>query len=112
MDFGERLSTAGIVTLEGMAVIFLVLALLWGIIEVLHRVVSKAQKTAEAVEQNAPTATEAPEGEASSAEDGNGAVIAAIVAAISAMRAEEGNTGAFRVVAFHRASQNGRRNRI
>ena len=38
MTFSERLSTAGIVSLQGMLTIFLVLSILWGSVELMHYV--------------------------------------------------------------------------
>ncbi len=43
-DWGKTASTAGIVTLVGMAVIFTVLALLWGSIEIMHAIMHKGEK--------------------------------------------------------------------
>ena len=43
--FGERAGVAGSVTLLGMATIFAVLAILWGVIEALHRVLNRGGKT-------------------------------------------------------------------
>ena len=43
--FGERAGVAGSVTLLGMVTIFAVLAILWGVIEVLHRVLNRGGKT-------------------------------------------------------------------
>ena len=37
IDWGELASTAGVVTLQGMMAIFLLLALLWLAIEIMHR---------------------------------------------------------------------------
>lgn len=123
----DRAKEAGIVSLQGMVTIFAVLALLWLVIEILHRALSgnsgvkkeetvqeekKPQKPAPAkreapkkAETPAPTAPVAP---AASVDDG--AIVAAITAAISAALAEDGYTGGFRVVSFKRAStrRNGR----
>ena len=43
--FGERAGVAGSVTLLGMVTIFAVLAILWGVIEALHRVLNRGGKT-------------------------------------------------------------------
>ena len=40
-SFSFRASTAGIVSLQGMLTIFLVLAIIWGAIEIMHRLLSK-----------------------------------------------------------------------
>ena len=47
MSWGERATTSGIVTLQGMLTIFLVLSLLWVAIEIMHRIIHKAPKTKE-----------------------------------------------------------------
>ena len=36
LTFADRLSTAGIVSLQGMLTIFLVLSILWGAVELMH----------------------------------------------------------------------------
>lgn len=43
-EWGKTASTAGIVTLVGMAAIFVVLALLWGAIEIMHATIHKGEK--------------------------------------------------------------------
>lgn len=108
MTWGERASTAGIVTLQGMVTVFLVLAILWGGIEVMHRMmVGKPKKTAKKVveEAPAPVAEQTPAPKTFGVPD-ESEVVAAIVAAISAMREEQGQTGGFRVVSFKRAGSN------
>ena len=114
MAAGERASTAGIVTLQGMLTIFLVLALLWAAIEVMHRVLhgNREKETGEknaAPKGNAPApnaddaAIAAAIAAALAASEDDGAVVAAISAAITAARAEAGETAPFRVVSFKRA---------
>ena len=105
MTWSERFSTAGIVTLQGMVTVFLVLAILWGGIEVMHRViVGKPKKTAKKAEEaTAPVAEQTAPAEQTPGVSDDGTVVAAIVAAISAMREEQGQTGGFRVVSFKRA---------
>ena len=106
LGFGERASTAGIVTLQGMLTIFLVLSILWGAIEIMHRVLHKDKK--EAKKESAPAAAPAPVAEPSPAPvqvEDDGALIAAITAAIMAMRSENGEGSAFRVVSFKRATR-------
>ncbi len=100
--FGERAGEAGRVSLLGMAAIFGVLALLWGAIELFHLCISAAEKK-KAKKQEC---VEAPGFEEDSTEEetpDDGALVAAITAAITAARAEEGNTAAFRVVSFRRS---------
>ena len=104
LGFGERASTAGIVTLQGMLTIFLVLSILWGAIEIMHRVLHKDKK--ETKKESAPAAAPAPVVTPASVEvQDDGAIIAAITAAIMAMRSESGEGSAFRVVSFKRANR-------
>ena len=104
LGFGERASTAGIVTLQGMLTIFLVLSILWGAIEIMHRVLHKDKK--ETKKESAPAAAPAPVVTPAPGEvQDDGAIIAAITAAIMAMRSESGEGSAFRVVSFKRANR-------
>lgn len=108
LSFSQRLSQAGIVSLQGMLTIFLVLTILWGAIEVMHSVLhrkKKKKKIKTFIESSAAAEkpAETSEAKAFGTPEDDGAVVAAIVAAIRAMRAEEGNTGAFHVVSFKRA---------
>ena len=104
LGFGERASTAGIVTLQGMLTIFLVLSILWGAIEIMHRVLHKDKK--ETKKESAPAAAQAPVVTPAPVEvQDDGAIIAAITAAIMAMRSESGESSAFRVVSFKRANR-------
>ena len=114
----ENAKEAGTVTLLGMVAIFAVLSLLWLVIEILHRVVSEKTEASEASEASAPIPTEqsvsesvpAPTAQTPVESSDDGALIAAITAAISAAMADDGYTGGFRVVSFKRASvrRNGR----
>ena len=104
LGFGERASTAGIVTLQGMLTIFLVLSILWGAIEIMHRVLHKDKK--ETKKESAPAAAPAPVVTPAPVEvQDDGAIIAAITAAIMAMRSESGESSAFRVVSFKRTNR-------
>ena len=113
INWGERASTAGTVTLMGMVTIFAVLAILWAMIEIMHAVLHKgekkekephSQKAAPAPNQDDAASAAAIAAALAAAED-DGAVVAAITAAITAARAEAGETGAFRVVSFKRAER-------
>ena len=113
INWGERASTAGTVTLMGMVTIFAVLAILWAMIEIMHAVLhkgekkekeSRSQKAAPAPNQDDAAIAAAIAAALAAAED-DGAVVAAITAAITAARAEAGETGAFRVVSFKRAER-------
>lgn len=105
-------SQAGIVALMGMVTIFVVLALLWVAVEIMHRVLHRDEN-----EKKSPVASDSalpnPDDAAiaaaiaaalAAAED-DGAVVAAITAAITAARAEAGETTPFRVVSFKRAER-------
>ena len=125
-SFSFRASTAGIVSLQGMLTIFLVLAIIWGAIEIMHRLLSRGDdpkpkrepkpakpKTTEPQSTPAPNADDAAIAAAIAvalaASEDEGATVAAITAAISAALAEDGYTGNFRVVSFKRAATNRRR---
>lgn len=121
LSWGERSSTAGIVTLQGMLTIFAVLAILWGAVELMHRLLHKdGKKTAK--KQTADKATPTPNAEDAAvaaaiaatlaAYEDSGATVAVITAAITAMREEEGCTDGFRVVSFKRAQTADRRRRF
>ena len=115
INWGERASTAGTVTLMGMVTIFAVLAILWAMIEIMHAVLHKGEKKEKEPRQAKTAPAPAPNQDdaaiaaaiaaALAAEEDDGAVVAAITAAITAARAEAGETGAFRVVSFKRAER-------
>jgi len=116
----EDAKEAGTVTLLGMVAIFAVLALLWLVIEILHRALTEktADRTREKSEPK-PERVVAPTPEpvavrkevaAPAAAADDGALIAVITAAVSAAMAEEGYTGGFRVVSFKRSSRKSGRN--
>ena len=108
--FAEDAKEAGTVTLLGMVAIFTVLALLWLMIELLHRAMTKKTEQPKQEERVKSQSQKAPQSVASAepvpapAEADDGALVAAITAAISAAMADEGYTGGFRVVSFKRAS--------
>lgn len=118
-SFSERASEAGIVTLQGMVMVFAVLAILWGAVEIMHFVLHRGdnkekKKQVATVEKNTDASVNdndaAIVATTAGASGNDGATVAAIMAAISAMRAEEGNTNGFRVVSFKRVERaNGRR---
>ncbi len=114
LSASERVSTAGIVTLQGMLTIFAVLAILWGAVELMHRILHREMpKTAEKKDETAVAVTTVGDTEVDAAPaTDDGAIIAAITAAITAARANEGNTGAFRVVSFKRISKQNIRRKI
>lgn len=105
MTFAERSKEALTMVIMGMVMVFLVLAIIMLVLMIMERVF--AGKTAKPA---APKAEPAPRAETPVAPvvpvSDDGAVIAAITAAISVMLAEEngGNpTGGFRVVSFKRS---------
>ena len=112
--FGERAGVAGSVTLLGMVTIFAVLAILWGVIEVLHRVLNRGGKTdTPAAKPAAPVAKPAAEAKkpaqatqtvkaTETARRDDGELVAVITAAVAAAMEDEGYTGGFRVVSFRR----------
>lgn len=114
MPFSDRASTAGVVTLQGMVTVFVVLAILWGAVEIMHRLLSKEKKEENVSEPQATNAAGMPNNNdaavaaaiaaALAASEDDGATVAAITAAITAARAEEGNSAPFRVVSFKRAT--------
>lgn len=114
LSWGERATTSGIVTLQGMLTIFLVLSILWATIEIMHRIVhKKPAHTEKSKKETAPSAAETQSSDAAvaaaiaaalAASEDEGALVAAITAAITAARAEEGLNTSFRVVSFKRAS--------
>ena len=108
--FAERAGYAGGVTLLGMVTIFIVLSILWGVVELLHRALHRGdQKTAPAEAKAAPAHKAAPAPVRAPAA-GDDALVAVITAAVAAAMAEEGYAGGFRVVSFRR-TQNRRSGR-
>ena len=117
MTLAERAAYAGRMMLVGMLMVFAVLTLLWGVLAISKTVFyDMAKKRAEqasaasdvaaasmTVSSSAPVSNVSPLSAAPSTASDDGAIIAAITAAIAAARAEEGNGGAFRVVSFRRA---------
>lgn len=101
MTFGERAAYCLERTLIGLVIIFGVLATIWLVLSIFKLIFYKdpaKQKKAE------PTQAEkAPEPESVQTDDGE--IVAAIIAAISAQRAAEGNHGGFRVVSFKRGGK-------
>lgn len=118
-SFSERLSLFGEVTLLGMGTVFIVLAILWGLIALigfffdLHNKKAAAKNLA-AKENAGSAAAEAPVApvveQLPSQQDNNGALVAAITAAISAYidtdeTLKKTYSGGFRVVSFRRSGK-------
>lgn len=117
MSFGDRVLYGLPVLLLGMGIVFLSLCALWLVIEVFHRIINRKPKEKQGTEPEIaplpPDAipkpiVEAAEKKAEAPVTDDGAVVAAITAAISAMLEEEAEEPVgFRVVSFRR-SGNGR----
>ena len=116
MPMDERLGYALRMLIVGLGMVFVVLALLWGVLE-LSRVVfydtprRRREEEIEAAHSKAAPAPVAPTPApvpAAPAQTNNAVLIAVITAAISAAMAEEGSApaGGFRVVSFRRATGN------
>ena len=102
----ERLSEAGIMVVKGMLMVFAVLATLMLVLMLMERFFAKKTEPKKAEPAPAPAAAEAPTpaSEPVTVED-DGAIVAAISAAIAVVLAEGGYTGGFRVVSFKRADK-------
>lgn len=109
----DKFSLSGEMLLKGLGTVFMVLVILWAILALFGKIFGTQQKkpaepkTPKAPKQTAPK--EAPKAEpvpivpAAPAATDDGALIAAITAAIEAYRAEEGSGALpFRVVSFKR----------
>ena len=102
MPFGERMLYAGRMTLIGMLTIFAALSILWGALELFRFALEKARK--KTAKESAPEKKAVAPTAPTQSAPAEGAVIAAITAAISEVLAAE-NGGAvpnFRVVSYRR----------
>ena len=112
LSLSEKFSLSGEMLLRGMGTVFLVLAILWGIIALFSVFAGTAEKKpAPAPKPQAPAKkaetkpAPAPAPPPAPVQTDDGALIAAITAAIEAYRAEEGLSGLpYRVVSFKRKS--------
>lgn len=103
MALGDKLLLGGQVSLLGMGTVFAVLAILWGLVELMHLLLTgvsgdKKEKKAEAPVE-APATAPAP---VVSAPADDLEIVAAITAAIAA--ASGSSPSSFRVVSFKRAN--------
>lgn len=109
-SFADRLSMGGSTMLFGMLIIFSVLILIWGVLELFHYVFTATQNkknnTAPAPKPQVkkPIPVVAPPVAPAVQQNDDPAVIAAITAAIM-MMSQESNTS-FRVVSFRRINKN------
>lgn len=115
LSLAEKFSLSGEMLLRGMGTVFMVLVILWGCLS-LFKVFNAPEKPAKTpapkpeakpapavVPEKKPEAAPAPAAEVPAQTTDDGAVIAAICAAIEAYRAEEGLSGLpYRVVSFKR----------
>lgn len=102
MTLGEKLSLGGQVSLLGMGTVFAVLAILWGLVELMHLLLTGVtggkKKNAAPAKAEAPAPAPAP---APAAAD-DLEIVAVITAAIAA--ASGSSPSSFRVVSFKRAN--------
>lgn len=103
MNLGERLAYAGRMTLIGMATVFVALAILWGALS-LFRMALEAFEGRRAAKADLASPQEEISIPAVPTASDEGAVVAAITAAISEVLAAEngGVAPAFRVVSYRR----------
>ncbi len=104
-SFSEKLSTGLTVFALGMITVFAVLIILWGVLA-LFKVIFYHEKEPTTMKEpeNVPVAVSAPAA-APVVENDDGALVAAITAAIAAYTADdESFAGGFRVVSFRRSS--------
>lgn len=116
LTMADKFSISGEMLLRGLGTVFMVLLILWGILSLFSFVFGTQPKKAAQPAPAKPTTAPAPQKEtakqepapvkqADAAPADDGALIAAITAAIEAYRAEEGTPALpFRVVAFKRKS--------
>lgn len=103
LSFGEKMAIGGKVTLLGMGTVFAVLALLWGLVELLHVLLQPLSKPKKA--KKSVVVTDAPKTDVAPAvQTDDGETVAAIIAAICAATGKA--PGSFRVVSFKRANRN------
>ena len=118
MDFAERVTFSLEKTLLGLLRVFLVLAILYAVVLLLkvffHDIPNRKKQSgekppAEKTEKKKPIEPKPVSAEATSAPiampDEDARLTAAITAAILAMRADSGESGAFRVVSFKRVNR-------
>lgn len=117
----ERLELAGQVFLIGMGMVFAVLALLWGILALFGKVMTRTKKQTAPAEPVAPVEPAAPVAEepvadaATVAETDDGELIAVITAAVAAAIESDEELSSrfasgFRVVSFKKSARSARGN--
>lgn len=103
----ERWAYAGKMTLLGMVMIFAVLALLWGILAIFQKVMSRGTTKPTNTSASASTSSKVAETTAVSASSDDEMLAAVITSAIAAYMADENNASSacdkgFKVVSFRR----------
>ena len=109
MTFSERASESLTMVVMGMVMIFLVLATIMIVLMMMERAFAGEGKSKEVKKEAPLPVPQVSEPAPVAPVEDDGAVIAAITAAISAMLAESGDTayaGGFRVVSFKRSNRN------
>lgn len=101
LSLSEKLLLGGQVSLLGMGTVFAVLAILWGLVELMHLLLHGIQPGKKKKEEPAPVAAPAPVVPAAPKND-ELEIVAAITAAIAA--ASGASPSSFRVVSFKRAN--------
>ena len=108
MTMGDRFSEAGVMVIMGMIMVFAVLTIIMLVLMIMERYFSAKSKSDKAEKQAAPK-QEPVVAPAPVVQEDDGAVIAAITAAISLMLAQSGDEtyqGGFRVVSLKRSNRN------
>lgn len=108
---GARWKYAGKMTLLGMGMVFLVLAILWGVLVIFEKCLyrpNKPAKPAKAAPAPAPSAPAVESAPAAPAATDDGVLLAVITAAVAAAMEEEGTpSNGFRVVSFKKTTGRG-----
>ena len=106
LPMNQRLSEAGIMVVKGMLMVFAVLAVLMFVLMLMERFFTKKPAPKKVEPAPAPVVKEAPApAPVPAVVEDDGAIVAAITAAIALVLAEGGYTGGFRVVSFKRADR-------
>ncbi len=108
MELSDRISYALQKTLIGVIIVFGVLAIIWLVLSlfkfIFYKDPNKKTEVRKAAPAPAPVPAPTPTPAPVAKTQDDGAIIAAIVAAISAMRQEQGIADGFRVVSFKRGT--------
>ncbi len=111
ISLGEKLTVGAEVALMGIAIVFSVLAILWGCLELFRVIFYEIPKKRKAKKTEAASSAQDKQpsdlAEAEEEQEDQGQILAAITAAIAC--ATEQQPGSFRVVSFRRIDQQNRR---